>query len=127
MPLRPIPALRRVRILSSPMRLRTFGVARRAYPGATTPAKTGEFQTSFPRIADYADAISRTSGSEIRKKPVCELRNVGCKASSNANCGWRNVISRQGSIAEVFEPRFTDLQRQVLRLLGVPVRAYRCG
>ena len=39
----------------------------------------------------------------------------------------RNVISRQGSIAEVFEPRFTDLQSQVLRLLGVPARAYRCG
>jgi transposase len=39
----------------------------------------------------------------------------------------RNVISRQGRTAEIFEPRFTDLQRQVLRLLGVPVRAYRCG
>ncbi len=37
----------------------------------------------------------------------------------------RNVLTRGGRVLEVFEPEFTDLQRQVLRLLGVPPRAYR--
>lgn len=36
----------------------------------------------------------------------------------------RHVLRRQAEV-EVFEPELTDLQRQVLRLLGVPPRAYR--
>jgi transposase len=39
----------------------------------------------------------------------------------------RSVLSRPGGDTEVYEPRFTDLQRQVLRLLGVPARAYTCA
>ncbi len=37
----------------------------------------------------------------------------------------RNVVSRQGAVSEVYEPQFTELQRQVLRLLAVPPAAYR--
>jgi transposase len=37
----------------------------------------------------------------------------------------RNVLLQGGSVCEVFEPDFTALQSQVLRLLGVPLRAYR--
>lgn len=37
----------------------------------------------------------------------------------------RNVLTRGGRTVQVFEPDFTALQRQVLRLLGVPPRAYR--
>ena len=37
----------------------------------------------------------------------------------------RNVLMRRGKIFEVFEPKFTELQRQILRLLAVPPRAYR--
>lgn len=36
----------------------------------------------------------------------------------------RHVLRRPGEV-EVFEPELTDLQRQLLRLLGVPPRAYR--
>ncbi|MFQ5473259.1 MAG: IS1634 family transposase [Dehalococcoidia bacterium] len=37
----------------------------------------------------------------------------------------RNVLLRRGRAVEIFEPEFTELQRLVLRLLGVPPRAYR--
>jgi transposase len=37
----------------------------------------------------------------------------------------RHTLIEDGEIVEVFEVQFTDLQRQVLRLLGVSERAYR--
>lgn len=37
----------------------------------------------------------------------------------------RNTLTRQGETVQVFEPQLTDLQRQLLRLLGVPPQAYR--
>ena len=36
----------------------------------------------------------------------------------------RHTLSRRGRVLEVFHPQLTQLQRQVLRLLGVPARAY---
>jgi transposase len=37
----------------------------------------------------------------------------------------RNVLLRRGKACEVFEPQFTELQRQLLSLLGVPLQSYR--
>jgi len=37
----------------------------------------------------------------------------------------RHVLYRKGRVAEVFEPELTELQLQVLELLGVPEEAYR--
>jgi transposase len=37
----------------------------------------------------------------------------------------RHTLIEDGEIVEVFEVQFTDLQRQVIRLLGVSERAYR--
>jgi transposase len=37
----------------------------------------------------------------------------------------RHVLSYEGEEVKVFHPRLTDLQRQVLELLGVPERAYK--
>jgi transposase len=36
----------------------------------------------------------------------------------------RGVLTRGGDIYQVFEPKFSNLQRQVLNLLGIPLRAY---
>jgi transposase len=35
------------------------------------------------------------------------------------------LLDTEGNVVQVFEPEFTDMQRQVLRLLGVPTSAYR--
>jgi transposase len=43
------------------------------------------------------------------------------------NLAQRNVVLRDGSVSEVYEPKLTELQGQILRLLGVPTRAYRRG
>jgi transposase len=37
----------------------------------------------------------------------------------------RHMLLRDGRIVQVFAPQITDLQRQVLDLLGVPARAFR--
>lgn len=37
----------------------------------------------------------------------------------------RHLLLRRGRVVQRFEPTLTDLQRQVIRLVGVPVRAYR--
>jgi transposase len=37
----------------------------------------------------------------------------------------RHTLTRSGRLVEVFDPKLTELQTEVLRLLGVPRRAYR--
>ena len=37
----------------------------------------------------------------------------------------RHALIEDGEMVEVFEVQFTDLQRQVLTLLGVPEQAFR--
>lgn len=37
----------------------------------------------------------------------------------------RNVLIRDGNVRQIFEVEFTDLQRQILRLLGIASSAYR--
>lgn len=39
----------------------------------------------------------------------------------------RHRLIHQGSVVQVFEPTLTPVQEQVLKLLGVPVTAYRLG
>jgi hypothetical protein len=37
----------------------------------------------------------------------------------------RHILLRNDRPVQVFHPELTDLQRQILTLLGVPVRAFR--
>lgn len=39
----------------------------------------------------------------------------------------RHILEHEGDLIRIFEPEFTELQRQVLALLGVPENAYRIG
>jgi len=55
------------------------------------------------------------------RRPTCEqvLRLFGHAERHTLRCGDRLV--------EIFEPRLTQLQRQVLQLLGLPASAYGVG
>ncbi len=37
----------------------------------------------------------------------------------------RHILEHEGDVIRIFEPQLTDLQRQVLDLLGVPEGAYK--
>ncbi len=79
--------------------------------------------------------IERELRREMRRRRIRELplypEERQCKKPSTEqilrlfSLPQRHVLYRKGRVAEVFEPELTELQLQVLELLGVPEGAYR--
>jgi hypothetical protein len=53
--------------------------------------------------------------------------NIRRKAKDTAGYGSFGKIGNKGETVHTFEPELTDLQRQVLTLLGVPETVYHVG
>jgi transposase len=81
--------------------------------------------------------IERQLRKEMRRRRIPQLplypEERECKNPSAerilelfSHC-QRHVLYRKGRIAEIFEPELTELQLQVLELLGVPEGVYRSG
>lgn len=74
-------------------------------------------------------AMAREGISELPLYP--EERVTSCPTSEQIfrlfSLAERHTLLRDGEVVQVFDPDLTDLQKQVLTLLGVPLSAYCRG